>query len=403
VLAGAGFREAWVRAARHGWWHVAVAAFGLGALLLGAFLCSTSGHPTSRFFHGYVVALALGGISLALGLRWTLLTGSSHPLAVALLLGLPVLLWRHGQYLQSSLNHYAFSPGQRADFHAPSPVMAALAETGGADPFRVVGLKTNLFPTYNVALRRESLYGVDALRNGSYLELAAALHLTRVWMWGEGTPEESVAELLPAHDLLNVTRYLTDHREKPRALLGLEPLVQRDLDAYASPTAWPRAFFTDRLTTYVQASDFAALVRGGDGRPFAAVQAGTANVPALPATLAGRTVRPARDYRLTANTTAFTIDAPGPGVAVLTEAFYPDDFRVTVDGQPASYFRANHAFRGIAIADAGRHEIRFAYWPEYFTAALVLAAMGALALLAGGGWLWRQAGKKSSVQKTLAA
>ena len=106
-------------------------------------------------------------------------------------------------------------------------------------------------------------------------------------------------------------------------------------------------------------------------------------------------MRPARDYHLTANTTSFVIDAPGPGIAVLTEAFYPGDFRVTVDGEPATYFRVNHAFRGVAIDGAGRHEIRFSCWPEYFTAALLLGAVGLLALVGGGAWLWFQAPKPS--------
>lgn len=405
LLAGAGFREACIRASLPGWRLAGGAALALAALLLAAFLLSTWGqsHPFSPFFRGYVTALALAGIALALGLRWTVRTGSPHPLAVALALGLPVLLWRHGQYLQSSFNHYAFSPGERADFHAPSAAVETLPAPGGGDPFRVIGLKTNLFPTYNVALHQESLYGVDALRSGYYLDLTSALHLTRVWKWDEGTPEESVAALLPAHDFLNVTRYLADRREGSPAFPGLQEVARRDLQVYASPTAWPRAFFTDRLATYAAAPDLAELIQHGDGHPFAATQTDERNIPTLPAVLAGRTVRPARDYRLTANTTSFRIDASGPGLAVLTEAFYPDDFQVTVDGQPAAYFRVNHAFRGVAIDRAGAHEIRFAYWPEYFTTALILGAVGLLALCGGGSWLWFQAGKKSSIQEELSA
>jgi uncharacterized membrane protein YfhO len=84
-------------------------------------------------------------------------------------------------------------------------------------------------------------------------------------------------------------------------------------------------------------------------------------------------------------------------VAVLTEAFYPDDFKVTVDGRPADYFRVNHAFKGVRIDRAGRHEITFAYWPEHFTLALELAAAGLLLLVAGAAWQWSAGGKKSSV------
>jgi uncharacterized membrane protein YfhO len=79
------------------------------------------------------------------------------------------------------------------------------------------------------------------------------------------------------------------------------------------------------------------------------------------------------------------------------ETFYDRDFQVTVDGRPADYFRVNHAFKGVAIDRAGRHEIAFAYWPEHFTLSLGLAAAGALGLFAGGWALWRAGGKKSSI------
>ena len=50
-------------------------------------------------------------------------------------LGLPILLWRHGQQLRTPFNHYAFSPGARADFHAPSPVVDAIhGRTGPGFP-----------------------------------------------------------------------------------------------------------------------------------------------------------------------------------------------------------------------------------------------------------------------------
>jgi hypothetical protein len=192
-----------------------------------------------------------------------------------------------------------------------------------------------------------------------------------------------------------VTYYLASHRGAPRVIAGLRLLVPRDLDVYESPSAWPRAFFTDRLAVYASVKDFAEQVRAGDGHPFAAIQAGEAEVPALSAELAGRTVRPATGYRLTANTTTFVIDAPGPGLAVLTESFYRDDFQVTVDGRPAQYFRVNHAFKGVAIAGAGRHEITFAYWPEHFTLALVLGVAGLLLLAAGAHLLWHGGWRRS--------
>ena len=130
-------------------------------------------------------------------------------------------------------------------------------------------------------------------------------------------------------------------------------------------------------------------MNAGDGRPFAAVQGTGKNLPALSPELGGRTVQAATAYRLTGNTTSFAIDAPGPGVVVLTEVFYPDDFHVTVNGRRTGYFRVNHAFKGIVIEHGGRHEITFSYWPQHFTLALILAGAGAVLLVLAAGWLWQ--------------
>src|SRR5690606_7887336 len=151
---------------------------------------------------------------------------------------------------------------------------------------------------------------------------------------------------------------------------------QADLDVYRSPTAWPRAFFTDRLASYGTLGEFAKLVSNGDRRPFAAAQQSDDDVPEIETDLAGRAVVLAKDYRLTANTTSFVIDAPSAGVAVVAEAFYEHDFRATVNGAPAKYFRVNHAFRGIEIPAAGRYEITYKYWPLYTTESLWLALAG---------------------------
>jgi hypothetical protein len=387
VLAGCGFRDALARLADRGWWP----AFGRVAALAGglavAYYFSIRGHPKSPFFHGYVPALALAGLALPLGARWAATTRRPGPLYVALLLGGPLLLWRHSQYNHTVFEQYAFVPGARCDLQAPSPA-AAFINQDQHEPGRVVGWETNLYPSYNTALRLEGLYGVDALRNRYYQELARTFDLQRVWEWDWANKEADAPLLRPAHDLMNVTYYFASHRGPPRPIAGLRLLVPRDLDVYESPSAWPRAFFTDRLAVYASVKEFGEQVRAGDGHPFAAIQTGEANAPALATDLTGRTVRPATGYRLTANTTTFVVDAPGPGLAVLTESFYRNDFQVTVDGIPAPYFRVNHAFKGVAVAGAGRHEITFAYWPEHFTLALVLGAAGLLLLAAGAHLLW---------------
>jgi uncharacterized membrane protein YfhO len=50
-----------------------------------------------------------------------------------------------------------------------------------------------------------------------------------------------------------------------------------------------------------------------------------------------------------------------PAVLVLTDT-YRRGWTVTVDGEPAELYIANHAFRGV-ILPTGAHEIVFTYWP----------------------------------------
>ncbi len=383
LLAGCGFRDAIESIRKPGWWRQVGLLTMFGAVLAAAFFLGLPGRAFSPFFTGYVPALTLAGLSLLVGARWALQsTLRPGALLVGLGLGLPMLLWRHSQYGETFFNHYAFVPGWRFDLHAASPAVAAInhAQT---EPGRVLGWDANLYPSYNTAVHWEGLYGVDAVRSRYYQELAEAFDLKRVWIWDWSTAEAEAPHTLAAYNLLNVTHSIATHTPAPRTIAGLQLVGQYDLDVYASPGAWPRAFFTTELGTYATVDDFARLVRTGDGRPFAAVQANEIAPAVATATPGGRVIRAATNYQLTANNTSFVINAPQPGVAVLTEAYYAEDFQVTLNGQPAPYFRVNHAFKGVVIPAAGRYEIKFAYWPQYFTTALFLSAAGAAGLAVG--------------------
>jgi hypothetical protein len=57
------------------------------------------------------------------------------------------------------------------------------------------------------------------------------------------------------------------------------------------------------------------------------------------------------------------------------------DFKVTVNGTPADYFRVNNAFKGVLVGAPGSYHVEFAYWPRDLTFSLWLAAAGVIALL----------------------
>ena len=390
VIAGCGLRDALENRPAGPWLPRFAGTLGLAAVLVAAYFATSRQTRPSAFFLGYASSLGLAAAALAAGVAAGVGRPRGHLVVLALAVGLPLLLWRHAQYGTTVFNHYAFTPGRRADIHAPSPALRELESRRG-EPARLIGWELNLFPAYNTALRWESLYGVDALRNLNYQRLASALKLEKVWLWDHPTPESAVADLQRAHDFLNVRYSLANRLSRTRKFPGLTLLGEHDLDVYESPTAWPRAFYTDRVARYDTVEQFAALVTRGDGRPFAAMTADERPAD-VPATLADRTIRPATDYRLTPNTTTFTIQADRPGIAVLTETYYPDDFEVLLDGRPVPYFRVNHAFKGVRIPHPGAHTIAFRYWPQHFTLALWLAVAGLLWLAALGVWLWRRGG-----------
>jgi hypothetical protein len=404
VIAGLGFRDAWSRLGEPAARPVVFRFWAAALLLMFLYFLTARQFPKSPFFTGYVWSMGLALAALPLGLHWGRLKPAlPGPLWVVLVLGLPLLCWRHSQYRETDFNRYAFTPGPRSDLHAVSPA-ATIVDTQRREPGRVAGWSSVLYASYNTALRWEGVYGVDAVRSRHYHDLADALGLQRVWNWDWPNRETESHDLIRKYDLYNVTHWLASPRAAEHPIAGLKFLGRADLDVYASPTAWPRAFFTDRIIGYHTAADFAKLLLVGDGRPFAAVQelsdrlalppnsfAIAADPAGLPAgaSWVDRIVKPARDYRFTPNHTAFTVEAPGPGVAVLTETYYLDDFALTVNGKPADYFRVNHAFRGVALPAAGTYEITFRYWPKHFTLALWLGTTGFLLLLAGFVWLWR--------------
>jgi hypothetical protein len=382
VLAGCGFRDALDGLREKGWNFRLGLLFALVAILLIIFFLSDrSGYKPSDFFLGHAPALIVGLVALPLGLLWSVRTNRAGPVLVAVVLGLPLLLWRHCQFTETFFNSYAFVPGLRSDLHAPSAGVDYI-DRQAREPGRRIGWGNSLFPAYHIALNWEGLYGVDTLRNRYYQELATEFDMRRVWVWDWANKLVDAQRLVPIHDLLNVDYSIADTGTFPPEFAGLKQVQQLDLAVYLSSNAWPRAFFTDRLAQYDTVHDFAVQVQTGDGRPFATAQTGQTDRPQLPAALGDRTVQAATDYKLTANKTTFTINAPGPGIAVLTEAYYEHDFHVTMDGKPVPYFRVNHAFKGVAIPTAGRHEITFAYWPLYTSLSLWLAAAGAV--FAGG-------------------
>ena len=297
--------------------------------------------------------------------------------------------WRFGLHLNTNINSiddYVINPQVRVNLTPRSSAVEFLRNQPPA--FRTAGLVDAFFPGYNAIAGLEAIYGTDPIINPFYRQLLTAAGVKLVWSWRWVVEKTNFNSTLPVYSLLNV-RYFLDARDGSASPpLPLNLVQSLDLKIYENPSYWPRAFFSSSVSTYQTAEDFVSMVRRGNGKPFAAVQRndeGAVSQPLVNQTaIAERKIVPARDYFLTSNTTSFTIDAPGRGVVVLTEAFLAADFVARINGARAKYFRVNHAFRGIRVPGPGIYRISYSYWPRYFGISLWMAAAGAALL---DGWL----------------
>lgn len=390
VLAGYG-----LQAMRHGLerprWGVACA--GCLAIIGGLvwwYFATTRTTAKSPFFFGYVLTLALALLAGLAGLAYWKRTRHTGALIATVAATFLLLLWRHGQYLRTPFDAYVFNPKVRADFRALSPAVEQVKTLlKDKDPSRPTGIGYNLFSGFHQMVGWEGIYGVDALRNGYFDDLAIAGGAKKVRWWDSpGWNEEDITAQQPFQDMSNVRYYLAGHSDTPRERAGLRLLGSYDLDLYESPSVWPRAFFTDQIQSYDSLPVFVHQLQN-ERSPFVSVAASDAEAMKMSAGLpprapSPRVVRAAYDYVLTTNRTSFTVDAPGPGVILLSEGYYPRDFQVTLNEEPIAYFRANHAFKAIRVPAAGHYYVSFTYRPHRLTLALWLGVAGLILLVTLG-------------------
>jgi hypothetical protein len=406
VLAGVGFATAGQRlGTRDGRHDLLLGGLLLGALVFGWIAFRQAAHrpilgpivtvnqpgqvlAIAPFIWDYLAALLLAVVVLAVLLQRACARRTLGPAAgLLLVLGVGTLLWRHGLHA-ANIGFEAFTarPTERVNFHARSGAMEFARAAHRREPGRGYGLQGNFFPGWTGVYGLETVHGPDALVNPWLRELVGVSGLERIWDWRLYAEPANAAPVRPFLDALNVRFYFDLKTAHPALAANFKLAHRDDLDVYESATAWPRAFFTDRLAAYDQPAEVAEKIRGAAGRPLALAQRSDRDVAAalaqIPGDLATRTSVPATDYRLTENATSFAIKATGPGVIVLTEAFWPGDFRAEINGRKVPIVRVNHAFKGIVVEQPGDLRVTVRYWPRSFPRNLVLCSVGAL-LLAG--------------------
>ncbi len=335
----------------------------------------------STFFICYSAVLLTGAILLPwLARRCALGLGSRASSAIGVTVIFIAFHFRHGMWLETKFDIYTMNPRQRVNLQARSPAVD-FVRARQAPPARVMGFGQILRPGFNAVEHLETPTGADAVTMKALAEWYEAAGLQSLAMWWPTLAKARLPETRAFYDAMNVRYYLGSPAMPDEPTPGLRKIASADLEVFESETAWPRAFFTDRVVRYQDVRTLAAWVHGGDGRPFAAVLENESLVPALPGNQSSRTIAAARDFRLTSNNTSFSIDAPRAGLAVLNESFVEENFRARINGQLAPILRVNHLFKGVALPAAGTYRIEFEYWPRVLTPALYIALAGLLGVL----------------------
>ncbi len=333
------------------------------------------------FFTAYAAALAL----CVGALPWVVQSLRKAPSFGAVLTGALLLFlvhFRQGMWTETKFDYYVMNPKGQAEL-APrltslQAVKAGIEESG--EPARVAAFRMALAPGYNAMWGFENFVGTDALVGRRQRELCAQIRSEPLWgwRWQIGAADDRLPRFTQKLcDLWNIRWLLAIPSDAP------DMAASGELTFIKSPFGWPRAFFTEQLLECSSLENFTELLSESEG-PFAAVTPmakDPTRAPAKPDDLKKTSHYPARDYRLTSNSTTFSVQAAAPGVAVLTETHEPDNWRVTLDGRPVDYFRVNHAYLGVKISTAGEHTLSFEYWPRIFTTALWLGGAGGFLVL----------------------
>lgn len=185
-------------------------------------------------------------------------------------------------------------------------------------------------------------------------------------------------------DMFNI-QYVMYYQPLEDDLNGRLQLVYEDgwLYVYKNQDVLPRAFVVHQAETVTEDAVLLERLTAPDFDPSRQVLLevpAPADLPSGDATTAPENVQ-ITDYATQHVTIQAQLDQPG--FLVLLDAAYPG-WRVTVDGQESTLYRANYDFRGVYLP-AGEHTVDFRFTMPGFTAGAAITAAGLIlsALLVG--------------------
>ncbi|HEU5101485.1 MAG TPA: YfhO family protein [Roseiflexaceae bacterium] len=346
-----------------------------------------------------IAAIGLLALALLLAPR---LPQAGRSVALALAIGVTAfdLLWYGGAYntsvdlaalrptsdLTAGLANYP--PPTDDQLYPPTRQVAFLLNQ--PKPFRILGGDyTALSPNFASVFGIEDIRGYQSLYFERYNRLARLVDGKDYTRTGEGSVNlrayfSSAYNKRRLLDMLNV-EYLLFQPGSPNEQLFAPLELAQETDEgriYRNPNVLPRAWLVHDIAVIAGDDEQLDRMARADFNPAA-----LAILPSAPPPLAAPTSPesvPTIDYAPNRATVRARVNAPA--LLVVSDA-YSDDWHVMVDGQPATLYRANYAFRGVWLPP-GEHLVEFSYAPSAFLIGGAISSATLAGLVAYAIWNW---------------
>jgi hypothetical protein len=253
-------------------------------------------------------------------------------------------------------------------------------------PFRVTavqhGLSGILTGDYGATYGLEDIRSCAPVSSGEYIRLIEKFP-GMLEQWPQGAKDAARAQ--PLLNALNVKYILADPLHYIPDQSDFHVVAKSDLVVLENPEVWPRAFFVNQVTCAASTKEFSQQLLANGKVPFVSVsEEAIRQHPGLGRLRDARTplVLPATNYQLRANSTAFDVHVPSPGMVCLLEG-QGRDFTVKANQQAKDVLTVNRVFKGVFLEQPGDYHVEFTYRPRHWQLACTcfwtsLAAVAAL-------------------------
>ena len=266
----------------------------------------------------------------------------------------------------------------------PTKANRYIQETDKDPNYRVLNIAVNTFQDAATSYHHKSVGGYHPAKLRRYQDLIdyhiqPEMEAIMTAMRQPGVSDSTLRLALAGQHVLNMlnTRYIIYNPES-------QPLKNR----YAMGNAW----FVAEVKSAKDADEEIQALGSLDPRRTAVV------ADAFKESLSGWQYTPdssatIRQTSFAPNKLTYESQTASEQLAVFSEVYYPDGWKVFVDGQPATHLRADYILRAMRIP-AGKHTIEFRFEPDAYTTgerwSLIASVVLLLGLLTAGFFWWRQ-------------